>query len=81
MKSIFITAFALNTALLSIVAHGLQAKEKPNVLFIMVDDLGWKDVGFMGSTYYETPNVDAIAANGRPRSQGTGCGRVHTPES
>lgn len=42
----------------------MQAKEKPNVLFIMVDDLGWKDVGFMGSTYYETPNIDAIANKG-----------------
>jgi len=64
MKSIFIKAFAVSTALLSMVAPELQAKEKPNVLFIMIDDLGWKDVGFMGSTYYETPHVDAIAANG-----------------
>lgn len=46
------------------VANGLQAKEKPNVLFIMIDDLGWKGVCYMGSTYYETPNVDAIAAKG-----------------
>jgi arylsulfatase A-like enzyme len=37
---------------------------QPNVVFIMIDDLGWKDVGFMGSTYYETPNVDAIAESG-----------------
>ncbi|MCP4313146.1 MAG: sulfatase, partial [Bacteroidetes bacterium] len=50
--------------LFSMVASGLQAKERPNVLFIMIDDLGWKDVGFMGSTFYETPHVDAIAARG-----------------
>ena len=37
---------------------------QPNVVFIMIDDLGWKDVGFMGSTFYETPNVDALAKNG-----------------
>lgn len=42
----------------------LKAQSKPNVLFIMIDDLGWKDVGFMGSTYYDTPNVDALAASG-----------------
>lgn len=37
---------------------------KPNVVLIMVDDLGWKDLGFMGSTYYETPNLDAFAEEG-----------------
>ena len=41
-----------------------QKNNQPNVVFIMIDDLGWKDVGFMGSTYYETPNVDALAKNG-----------------
>ena len=28
---------------------------KPNLVFIIVDDLGWKDVGYMGSDFYETP--------------------------
>ena len=42
--------------------NNLTAQEKPNVLFIMVDDLGWQDVGFMGSTYYETPNIDKLAS-------------------
>jgi arylsulfatase A-like enzyme len=36
----------------------------PNVLFIYVDDLGWRDLGVMGSTYYETPNVDGLASEG-----------------
>lgn len=35
--------------------------EKPNVLLIVIDDLGWKDVGFMGSNYYQTPNLDRLA--------------------
>ncbi len=38
--------------------------EKPNILFIMADDLGWKDVGYMGSNYYETPNIDRLAREG-----------------
>ena len=37
---------------------------KPNVILLLVDDLGWKDVGFMGSKFYETPNIDNLAKNG-----------------
>ncbi len=34
---------------------------KPNILFILIDDLGWKDLSCYGSEYYETPNLDALA--------------------
>lgn len=37
---------------------------KPNIVLINVDDLGWKDLGYMGSDYYETPNIDALAKEG-----------------
>jgi arylsulfatase A-like enzyme len=37
---------------------------KPNIVIINIDDLGWKDLGFMGSAYYETPNVDQLATQG-----------------
>lgn len=37
---------------------------RPNIILINVDDLGWKDLGFMGSHYYETPNLDAFAKEG-----------------
>lgn len=37
---------------------------KPNIIIINVDDMGWKDVGFMGSQYYETPNIDYLASQG-----------------
>lgn len=37
---------------------------KPNILIINIDDMGWKDVGFMGSEYYETPNIDYLASRG-----------------
>jgi arylsulfatase A-like enzyme len=39
-------------------------KRQPNVLFILIDDMGWKDLGCYGSDYYETPNMDALAASG-----------------
>ena len=37
---------------------------KPNVLFILVDDLGWKDLGCYGHPLIETPNIDNLAAGG-----------------
>ncbi len=36
----------------------------PNIVFILVDDLGWADTGVYGSKYYETPNIDRLAAEG-----------------
>lgn len=39
-------------------------KMKPNVLFILIDDMGWKDLSCTGSTFYETPNIDSIAKEG-----------------
>lgn len=37
------------------------AQNHPNVLFILIDDFGWKDVGYNGSTFYETPRIDSLA--------------------
>ena len=38
--------------------------ERPNILFVFLDDFGWKDTAFMGSDYYETPHIDALANGG-----------------
>ncbi len=37
---------------------------RPNVLFILADDLGWRDLGCCGSTFHETPHLDRLAARG-----------------
>ncbi len=37
---------------------------KPNIIYINLDDLGWKDLGFMGSQFYETPRIDKLASGG-----------------
>ncbi len=42
----------------------LQAETKPNIVLFYVDDLGWADLGFNDSSYYESPNVDSLAAEG-----------------
>ena len=37
---------------------------KPNIVLILVDDLGWMDLSCQGSRYYETPNLDRLASEG-----------------
>lgn len=40
------------------------ASPPPNIVFVLVDDLGWTDLGCFGSKYYETPNIDRLASQG-----------------
>jgi arylsulfatase A-like enzyme len=48
-----------------IVSGQQQAKTgRPNFVFFLIDDMGWKDLGCYGSTFYETPNIDRLAAEG-----------------
>ncbi|MGD2216175.1 MAG: sulfatase [Gemmatimonadales bacterium] len=41
-----------------------RAADQPNFVFFLIDDLGWTDTGVYGSTFYETPNIDRLAAEG-----------------
>lgn len=54
-------------------------KTSPNFLFIVVDDLGYKDLSCMGSDYYETPNVDKIASDAMVFTHGYANSRVCSP--
>jgi arylsulfatase A-like enzyme len=55
-------------ALFCAVTPALAADKKPNILFIVADDLGWKDVGFHGSDI-KTSNLDKLAAGGTKLEQ------------
>lgn len=37
---------------------------QPNIIFILIDDMGWRDLGCYGSTFYETPHLDRLATEG-----------------
>lgn len=37
---------------------------KPNIVFILIDDMGWRDISCYGSTFYETPNINRLATQG-----------------
>ena len=57
----------LCTCILSVVSSQLtvaHAPEKPNIIFILLDDYGYKDLGCYGSKFYETPNIDRLASEG-----------------
>ncbi len=47
---------------------------KPNIIFILADDLGYTDIACFGSKYYETPNIDRMAAEGVRFTSGYSCG-------
>src|SRR5947208_16939222 len=40
------------------------ADRPPNVILILIDDMGWTDLSCYGSKFYETPNIDRLAASG-----------------
>lgn len=57
-----------------------QNKEsKPNILFILADDLGYADLSATGSTFYETPNIDKIVNEGTVFTNGYANSRVCSP--
>jgi arylsulfatase A-like enzyme len=43
---------------------GQGPEPKPNIIFIIADDMGWKDLACYGNKYTETPNIDGLAKNG-----------------
>lgn len=55
------------------------AKKKQNFVFILVDDLGWTDVGYNGSTFYETPNIDALSSTSIQFNNAYASGSVCSP--
>ena len=49
---------------LLLIATSFAAEQRPNIIYILADDLGWTDTAVYGSKYYETPNIDRLAAQG-----------------
>ncbi|MDR8390367.1 sulfatase [Aliifodinibius sp. S!AR15-10] len=77
LKAFVCFLFLLGFTLKSITAT--DPGDKPNIIFFLVDDLGWKDIGSFGSTFYETPNIDALAARGMSFLQAYAASPVCSP--
>ncbi|RME96474.1 MAG: hypothetical protein D6766_00620, partial [Verrucomicrobia bacterium] len=52
---------------------------RPNFVFILADDLGWRDLSVEGSTFYESPHIDRIARNGMRFTRGYATCQVCSP--
>lgn len=72
IKSLAITACSFSTT-------SIFAQKKPNVVFILVDDFGWKDVSYNGSKFYETPNIDQLAKEGMEFTNGYAAAAISSP--
>lgn len=66
MKNIIIHLSSAIILLISFIITGCTNKqeEHPNIIFFLVDDLGYSDLGCYGSNYYQTPNIDKLAEKG-----------------
>lgn len=71
LSAVMRLSLCLVTLLTAWLSH---AATKPNIVFILVDDLGYTDVACYGSKYYETPNIDRLASQGMRFTDGYTCG-------
>ena len=57
----------------------LNAQKKPNIIFVLVDDLGYTDLACYGSKYYETPHLDKLASQGMKFTNGYAAAAICSP--
>ncbi|MFO0866345.1 MAG: sulfatase [Gemmataceae bacterium] len=58
--------------------HAVE-KRQPNVVIILVDDLGWKDLSCQGSNFYRTPHIDRLASQGLRHTKGYAAASICSP--
>ena len=56
-----------------------KTTKRPNIVFILIDDMGWMDIGVNGSRFYETPNVDKLASEGMRFTQAYAASPICSP--
>lgn len=56
--------FVLVTLVAILLGSEASASQPPNIVLFLIDDLGWRDLGCQGSSYYQTPHIDKLASDG-----------------
>ena len=64
MKKLRMAGLLLGCSVLLSLSVFAQNARQPNIVLVLADDLGWKDVSYQGSDFYETPNFDRLAKAG-----------------
>lgn len=72
-------AATLMLALPGLPVESAEPSQRPNVLFILADDLGWRDLSNEGSDFYESPAIDRIANEGQKFTRGYAACQVCSP--
>ena len=75
----FIGASIATAASTAVFARSAPAAPRPNILFILADDLGWGDLSCYGRPDYKTPNLDRLAAQGMKFTNAYSAAPVCTP--
>lgn len=79
MKSGFLSRIVILILTCFVTTSGQAESKRPNFVFFLVDDLGWADVGCFGSTFHETPSIDALCASGMKFTNGYAACPVCSP--
>ena len=74
MRHLLAALIAVSALLPSLNAAPALPSARPNIIFIMADDLGYTDLACYGSKYYETPHIDRMASQGMRFTAGYSCG-------
>ncbi len=77
MKSFALLLFVATIS--SLWAQTAPVAVRPNIVFILADDLGWSDLAVYGSSFHETPNLDRLAAQGMRFTQAYAASNVCSP--
>ena len=78
MKILFRLLWLLTLVTITLCTPAAE-RVRPNIVFILIDDLGWTDLGCFGSDFYETPNIDRLAREGMKFTQAYSACTVCSP--